>query len=500
MTEPNADISLIPLPQKMEPKTGRLRVPSNLRIRVEGGSTEQLHPTVSLLGQWLSQKDASIQWQATHEEAEIQLVLQPGPSSEAYRLEIRPDGVILTGSETGWVRGVAALTVLLEEGGWPCCVIEDAPRFSWRGMHLDVCRHYYPVDRIKRLLDLIALHRMNTFHWHLTDDQGWRLASKAYPALTQVSAWRDRDGQAYGGYYTAEEVAEVLRYAQQRHIEVVPEIEMPGHAMAALAAFPELSCHGGPFEVANTCGIFDDVYCAGKPATFEFLETILGEVVELFPGRYVHIGGDECPKTRWKDCPDCQAQMKTQGLQDEDQLQSWLVSRMGDFLQAKGKRMLGWDEILEGGLPDSATVMSWRGIEGGLKAAQMGHDVVMSPTTHCYFDYRQSEEPEEPGNLGRIPIDTLYGYEPIPDALDAQSAHHILGVQGNIWTERMPTWKLVEYMILPRMCALSEVAWSPADQRDWKRFEQRLMGHLNTLKAMGYTYRHPERLHREFPL
>jgi len=500
MTEPTSDISLIPLPQKMEPKTGRLRVPSNLRIRVEGGSTEQLHPTVSLLGQWLSQKDASIQWQATHEEAEIQLVLQPGPSSEAYRLEIRPHGVILSGSETGWVRGVAALTVLLEEGGWPCCVIEDAPRFSWRGMHLDVCRHFYPVDRIKRLLDLIALHRMNTFHWHLTDDQGWRLASKAYPALTQVSAWRDRDGQAYGGYYTAEDVAEVLRYAEQRHIEVVPEIEMPGHAMAALAAFPELSCHGGPFEVANTCGIFDDVYCAGKPATFEFLETILAEVVELFPGRYVHIGGDECPKTRWKDCPDCQAQMKTQGLQDEDQLQSWLVSRMGDFLQAKGKRMLGWDEILEGGLPDSATVMSWRGIEGGLKAAQMGHDVVMSPTTHCYFDYRQSEEPEEPGNLGRIPIDTLYGYEPIPDALDAQSAHHILGVQGNIWTERMPTWKLVEYMILPRMCALSEVAWSPADQRDWKRFEQRLMGHLNTLKAMGYTYRHPERLHREFPL
>jgi len=367
-------------------------------------------------------------------------------------------------------------------------------------MHLDVCRHFYPIQKVKRLIDLIALHRMNTFHWHLTDDQGWRIAIDAFPQLSEISAWRDRDGEPYGGCYTKEEVRDVLAYAEERKIQVVPEIEMPGHALAALAAFPELSCAGGSFQVANTCGIFDDVYCAGKEKTFEFLEKVLEEVSQLFPGKYVHVGGDECPKTRWKECPDCQQRMQDEGLKTVDELQSWFITRAGRALQSMGKHLIGWDEILDGGLAPGALVMSWRGTEGGIAAARMGHEAIMTPTSHCYFDYRNSDEPEEPGNLGRISLETVYGYDPTPADLDASAKANILGVQANIWTERMPTWRLVEYMILPRLCALSEVAWSPSEVKDWTSFQARLEGHMKFLKEMDYTYRHPLRVKREFPL
>lgn len=491
--------SLIPLPQSFRKDEGRFNCKTTLTIAFETCSDAVSHAG-KLLEEWLKVRQPELTCEVLNGSSDIRFLEENSENEEAYTLTITPDQITIRGSQTGWVRAAAALVMLYDQGGWNACHIEDAPRFSWRGMHLDVCRHFYPVRLVKRLIDVMALHRMNTFHWHLTDDQGWRIDIKAFPPLSNISAWRDKDGETYGGYYTAEDIREVLAYAQERKIQVVPEIEMPGHALATLSAFPELSCAGGPFQVSNTCGIFDDVYCAGKEATFDFLEKVLEEVCELFPGPYIHVGGDECPKTRWKTCPDCRSRMKQEGLKDENELQSWFVSRMGRFLDSKGKHMIGWDEILEGGLPPTAIVMSWRGVAGGVEAARMGHDVIMSPTTHCYFDYRQSTEPEEPGNLGIIPIDTVYDYDPVPEELDAKAASRVLGVQANIWTERMPSWKLLEYMVLPRLCALSEVAWTSPKQKNWKHFEDRLNRHLGFLKAYGYTYRHPLRENREFPL
>lgn len=496
----NTDIpSIIPLPQRYRKGEGQFIWKNTLSI---GHSIFQNNETsaATLLAGWLTARRPETPCQIISGPSDIRFVPCDEMKEEAYRLEITTEGITITGTETGWIRGAAAFVMLLEGDHWPVFSIADEPRFAWRGMHLDVCRHFYPVQLVKRLIDLIALHRMNIFHWHLTDDQGWRIAIDAYPQLSEISAWRDRDDKPYGGCYSAEDVEEILAYAEERKIQVVPEIEMPGHARAALTAFPSLSCTGGPFTVPITCGIFDDVYCAGKEKTFEFLENVLAEIARLFPGKFIHVGGDECPKIRWKDCPDCQKRMLDEGLKNEDELQSWFITRIGRNLQSMGKHMIGWDEILEGGLPPSAVVMSWRGIEGGIEAARMGHDVIMSPTSHCYFDYRQSDEPEEPGNLGRIPLQTVYDYNPIPAELDTNAAAKILGVQANIWTERMPTWKLVEYMTLPRLCALAEVAWSPAESKNWECFQTRLNKHLNFLKEMGYTYRHPLREHREFPL
>lgn len=492
--------SLIPAPTSYQPGAGYFKVGPVLKIAVPP-SDSQRPGVAGVLSNWLRRRRSGLRCEIAPSAsgADIQFRLD-AIAEEAYRLEIRPEGITITGTETGWVRGAAALTVLLGEDGWPVSVIDDSPRFGWRGMHLDVCRHFYPVRQVKRLIDLIALHRMNVFHWHLTDDQGWRLASEAFPQLARISAWRDRDGERYGGYYSREDVQEILDYAEARKILVVPEIEMPGHARAVLAAFPELSCAGGPFDVANTCGIFEDVFCAGKEKTFAFLEKVLAEVAQLFPGRFVHVGGDECPKNRWKECPDCQRRMKDEGLKNENALQSWFITRAGKFLKSLGKDIIGWDEILDGGIPPGAVVMSWRGVEGGTAAAKMGHEAIMSPTGHCYFDYKNSTEIEEPGNLGVIPLETVYAYEPLPEELDAESKSKILGLQGNIWTERIPTWKLLEYMILPRMCALSEVAWSPSEKKNWADFQSRLSDHLTFLREMGFMYRHPERAHREFPL
>ncbi len=495
----NLKPALIPAPESYEQGEGIFHIQTTLRIGIPP-SNSQRPGVAGLLADWLQRRTKNLRCEITDTEPDVQFQLESNDSPEAYRLEITPSGVLIAGSETGWVRGAAALTVLLGDEGWPVCKIQDAPRFRWRGMHLDVCRHFFPVRQVKRLIDLIALHRMNVFHWHLTDDQGWRLALDSIPQLAQISAWRDRDGERYGGYYTKEDVREILDYAEARKVLVVPEIEMPGHARAVLAAFPELSCAGGPFEVANTCGIFEDVYCAGKEKTFEFLEKVLAEVAQLFPGRFVHVGGDECPKTRWKECPDCQRRMKEQGLQNAEELQSWFITRAGKFLKALGKDIIGWDEILEGGIPPGAVVMSWRGVEGGVATAKMGHEAIMSPTGACYFDYKNSTEPEEPGNLGVIPLDAVYNYDPLTKDLDEDSKSKILGVQANIWTERIPTWKLLEYMILPRMCALSEVAWSQQEHKNWDCFQNRLEAHLIFIKQMGFTYRHPLRDHREFPL
>jgi hexosaminidase len=373
----------------------------------------------------------------------------------------------------------------------PALMIEDVPRFAWRGMHLDVSRHFFPKEFVEEYLDILAAHKINVFHWHLTDDQGWRIEIKKYPRLTEVGAWRvdreEKDWRArdrqrpgekasYGGFYTQDDVREVVDYARQRCIAVLPEIEMPAHSLAALAAYPEYSCTGGPFTVPPG-SIWPDtvIFCAGNDRTFEFIENVLNEVIELFPGAYVHIGGDEADKTIWKHCPRCQARIKSEGLKDESELQSYFVKRVGKYIISRGRRLIGWDEILEGGLAPEATVMSWRGVDGGVTAARAGHDVVMSPTSHCYFDYYQAQ-PEDEGLAigGYLPAKTVYAFEPVPDSLTPEQAKHVLGGQANLWTEYVPTPTYAEYMLLPRLSALAEALWSPKEIRNWDDFSPRL--------------------------
>lgn len=376
----------------------------------------------------------------------------------------------------------------------PCVKIEDKPRFSWRGVHLDVGRHFFPVDCIKKYLDIMAKYKMNVFHWHLTEDQGWRIEIQKYPRLIEVGAWRKEtmdDGQPHGGFYTPEEIREVVSYARQRFINIVPEIEMPGHCQAALAAYPELSCSGGPFKVGTEWGVIYDVYCAGNEKTFAFLEDVLSEVIDLFPGPFIHIGGDEVPKLRWQNCVKCQERIKQEGLANEAELQSYFIRRIEKFLNARGRRLIGWDEILEGGLAPNAAVMSWRGTAGGIEAAKSGHDVVMTPTSHCYFDYYQGKYDEPKAIGGFLPIDRVYAYEPIPAELSAEEAKHILGAQANMWTEYIPVFEQVEYMLLPRLLALSEVVWSRRDLRQWADFVRRLVVHYERLAAMGVNFRLP---------
>lgn len=383
----------------------------------------------------------------------------------------------------------------------PAVLIKDRPRFPWRGLMLDTGRHMFPLAFIKRFIDLMAMHKMNVFHWHLTDDQGWRIEIKKYPGLTETGAWRAAspvqgemekpDGNRYGGFYTREQVREIVSYAANRFIKVVPEIEMPGHALAALASYPELGCTGGPYAVRTSWGIASDVFCAGNDQTFAFLEDVLSEVIELFPGEFIHIGGDECPKERWKACPKCQAAIREHGLKDEEQLQSYFIQRMERFLNAHNRRMIGWDEILEGGLAPNATVMSWRGMEGGLKAVQAGHDVVMSPTSHCYLDYPQSQEldKELPEWMDYISLEKAYHFEPVPGSLARAQAVHVLGGQGNLWTEYVPTERRAEYMVYPRAAALAECLWSAPASRDFEDFLKRLeTGLLPRLEKMGVNF------------
>ena len=432
---------------------------------------------------------------------------------EGYKLEVNRKKISLeAASPAGLFYGVQSLLQLLptkvmdQEAGSlavPCVKITDVPRFPYRGMHLDVGRHFFPISFIKKYIDLLALHKFNTFHWHLTEDQGWRIEIKKYPKLTEIGSvrkeslvghYRDQphqfDGTPYGGFYTQEEVKEIVAYAQSRYVTIIPEIEMPGHSRGALAAYPELSCTGGPHEVAVLWGVHEDVYCAGNDQVFAFLEDVLTEVITLFPGTYIHIGGDECPKARWEVCDKCQARIQAEGLKDEHELQSYFIRRIEKFLLSKGRRIVGWDEILEGGLAPEATVMSWRGMEGGIEAAKQGHDVIMTPTSHCYFDYYQGDKETEPLAIGGLtPLDKVYAFEPVPAELTPEEARHILGAQGNVWTEYIKTPEYAEYMSVPRMSALAEVVWSPQEARDWEDFQQRLQRLFLGLDAMGVNYR-----------
>lgn len=417
--------------------------------------------------------------------------------AEGYRLDVNSSGVrIIAPQPNGLFYGVQTLRQLRigENGGRFAQVgIVDQPRYAWRGLHLDVCRHFMPLEFVKKYIDLLAMHKLNVFHWHLTEDQGWRLEIKKHPRLTEFAAWRMENGEKYGGFYTQDEVREVLAYARQRFVTVLPEIEMPGHAYAALAAYPQLSCTGGPFEITSKPGVYEDVFCAGNEETFTFLQDVLAEVCDLFPSAYIHVGGDECPKKRWQACPKCQARMQAEGLADEHALQSYFIHRMEKFLNARGKRLIGWDEILEGGLAPDATVMSWRGTKGGVQAAREGHDVIMCPSSHCYFDFRQSDQPGERGADWGPPVDLakVYSYEPMPEELSEAEARHVLGAQANVWTERIHTPADVEYMVYPRACALAEVLWTNPPRRSWDDFQRRLPDHLKRLDALDVNYRRP---------
>ncbi len=379
--------------------------------------------------------------------------------------------------------------------------IKDAPRFVYRGMHLDVSRHMFSVDFIKKYIDMMAMLKLNTFHWHLTDDQDWRIEIKQYPELQKVAAYRDEtlighyndtpqkfDGKKYGGFYTQDEVKDVVAYASERQVTVIPEIEMPGHSQAAIAAYPNLGCTGKNIKVATKWGVFEDIYCP-KEETFTFLENVLDEVMPLFPGEYIHIGGDEAPKTRWKACEHCQELIKKEGLKDEHGLQSYFIARMEKYINSKGKSIIGWDEILEGGLAPNATVMSWRGIEGAVEAAKSGHDVIMTPTSHAYFDYYQSEGENEPLAIGGyLPLKKVYNFKPIPKELNAEEAKHVLGAQGNLWTEYISTPEHLEYMVFPRIIAMAEVNWSNPRKRDYQDFAYRLSHFHKRLDALGINY------------
>jgi hexosaminidase len=367
-------------------------------------------------------------------------------------------------------------------------------------MHLDVGRHLFSVEFIKKYIDALAMLKFNTFHWHLTEDQGWRIEIKKYPKLNTIAAYRDStlaghytdrprkyDKTRYGGYYTQEQVKDIVNYALEREITIIPEIEMPGHSKAAIAAYPELGCTGENVNVATLWGVFEDIYCS-KEETFNFLEDVIDEVAELFPGEYIHIGGDEAPKTNWEKCKNCQSVIKRENLKDEHELQSYFITRMEKYINSKGKKIIGWDEILEGGLAPNATVMSWRGTSGGIKAANMKHDVIMTPNATCYLDHYQSKDTNEPLAIGGYtPLEEIFNYEPIPEELDSESSKYIIGAQGNVWTEYMSTSEYVEYMVFPRIFALSEVVWSK-NKSNFEEFTSRVTSFFDRLDKLNINY------------
>ena len=443
------------------------------------------------------------------------IVLQLGLANdnpEAYQLKVDASQVVISSSsEAGVFYGIQTLrkAVDVAEGSnveLPAVEIKDQPRFGYRGMMLDVGRHFFSMDEIKTYIDMMALHNINRFHWHLSEDQGWRIEIKKYPKLTEIGSMRKEtvighnsgkyDGKPYGGFYTQEQAKEIVAYAAERYITVIPEIDLPGHMQAALAAYPELGCTGGPYEVWTQWGVSDNVLCAGNDQTIQFIKDVLAEIVEIFPSEYIHVGGDECPKVKWSTCPKCQARIKALGLKSdnkhtkEERLQSYVIHEAEEFLNSKGRKMIGWDETLEGGLAPNATVMSWRGEAGGIEAAKQHHDVVMTPNTYLYFDYYQSKDTEtEPMAIGGyLPIERVYSYEPMPKSLSPEEQKYIVGVQANLWTEYIPDFKQVQYMVLPRMAALCESQWCAPEKKNYEAFLQRVSRLVNIYAKNGWNY------------
>jgi len=503
------EISIIPKPLQIEKSPGSFAIAPSTQILIPANDKNAELAARYLADRLKKATGFEIPIKNSSDPPPLQAIVfkgvyNPAQSPEEYRLTVATDLLTIEATQAqGFFYGAQTLLQLVPADVYsgkplriitllvPCLKITDRPRFSWRGMMLDVSRHFFPKDFIKDYIDILAMHKMNTFHWHLTDDQGWRIEIKKYPKLTEVGAWRvdreskdwnsrepQKEGEAatYGGFYTQDDIREIVEYARSRFITVVPEIEMPGHCTAALASYPQYSCTGGPFTVLPG-GVWPikDVYCPGNEETFEFLQNVLSEVIALFPSPFIHIGGDEVDKSTWKKCPKCQARIAAEGLKNEEELQSYFIRRVEKFLNANGKRLIGWDEILEGGLAPNATVMSWRGMEGGIAAAKSGHDCVMTPTSYCYFDYYQGDPGlEPPGIGGNLPLGKVYSFEPVPKDLTPEEAAHILGAQANLWTEYVPTPAHAQYMTVPRIAAIAEVGWSEKELRNWDDFLTRL--------------------------
>ena len=530
----NNTVSIIPQPVTLQMGNGKFSISKNTVIAVSDEEDKKAaHFFNSFLKEVYGFKlDIDKQEGKDYIRLSTKKFIQ-APEKDAYRLNVSSEGVVIEGDTyAGTFYGIQTLIQLLPAYDIrslvdgkdikvssliiPYVTIEDYPRFNYRGLHLDVARHFSPVSYIKKYIDYIALHKMNYFHWHLTDDQGWRIEVKRYPKLKEIAAYRNgtivgrypgtaNDNIKYGGYYTQEEIREVVAYAANRHITVIPEIEMPGHSSAAIAAYPELSCFpeketnipSHPSEaskkmtgkkVQETWSIFEDIFCAGKENTFEFLQNVIDEVLSLFPSQYIHIGGDEAPKTHWKQCPDCQKRIKDHKLKDEHELQSYFIQRMETYLNSKGRTLIGWDEILDGGLAPNAVVMSWRGETGGIAAARQNHYVIMTPGSHVYFDYSQSRNEDSVVIGGYTPIEKVYSYEPIPKELNAEQSKFVLGAQANLWTEYIKYPSKVEYKLFPRLSALSEVLWTPKAMRNWGKFEKRLQTQFRRYELWDANY------------
>jgi hexosaminidase len=508
-------LAIIPQPNHIEVKAGNFKLSANALQNLKGFKTQPA--TISQFAkQVLSQvkKGTSVD-----KNQKLDLSLQPSANiaQDGYHLSINNNGIqIISSNERGVFYGLQTLSQIItgaKDNALPFVEIKDEPRYKYRGLMLDVGRHFFPMEFIKAYIDVMAAYKLNYFHWHLTEDQGWRIEIKKYPKLASIASGRNGtllnhlkdsvhiyDNTPYKGYYTQEEVKEIVRYAASRYITVIPEIELPGHSLAALSAYPEFGCgdNPGPYQAAMKWGIFDDVYCAGKESTFTFLQDILDEVMALFPATYIHIGGDECPKTKWKTCKYCQKRIKDNKLKDEHELQSYYVQRIEKYVNAKGRKIIGWDEILEGGLAPNATVMGWRGVKGGIAAATQGHEVIMVPSSHLYFDHREAVSDEEPLTISYGPtrhssLKNVYSFNPSIDTLSADKQKFIIGVQANLWTEYIKTPAKAWYHLFPRIYGLAEIAWTKLEKKDWDSFSKiRVPQHLAIYDKTGEMYRVPE--------
>lgn len=510
----NNSISIIPLPNNITIGKGYFTLNNLTTINYTTAESKKL----ALLLQEYLQVQYNLNIKITEKATTncIQFITNKKTNNEAYDLVISTNKIEIIGYDAGLFYGYQSLLQLLpvtiknKEILLPIVTIKDTPRFEYRGMHLDVCRHMFPLSFLKKYIDILASYKLNVFHWHLTDDQGWRLEIKKYPKLTSIGAYRNQtlignyrtvgeyDNTAYGGFYTQEQAKELVAYARERFVTIIPEIEMPGHALAALAAYPTLGCGDKTtnFQTAQTWGVFDDVFCAGKEETFELLQNVIDEVIEIFPSKYIHIGGDECPKTKWKTCSSCQKRIKDNNLKDEHELQSYFIQRMEKYINNKGRKIIGWDEILEGGLAANATVMSWRGDAGGIAAANQNHDVIMTPASYgLYFDHKQgADRNREPLSIGGLStLEKVYLSNPIPAVLEPTKHKFIKGVQANVWTEYIATTNKVEFTIYPRIFALAEIAWTSQEHKNWTNFSQtRVANHLAKLDKTNTFYRVPE--------
>ncbi|MBR3088721.1 MAG: beta-N-acetylhexosaminidase [Prevotella sp.] len=510
-----ADFNTVPLPRQCVAQKGKPFALSSAQSIVCNGDADMMR-VAHFLSDYISQATGLSLPVTTGKASKNTIVLQTDKkmtAKEGYRITANEKLLKIEGlTANGLFYGVQTLRKALPiaeaaEVDIPAVVVTDEPRFPYRGMHLDVSRHFFGVDFVKRYLDMLALHHINTFHFHLTDDQGWRVEIKRYPRLTEVGAWRRRtvvgrntglyDYQRYGGFYTQDEIRDIVAYARDRFITVIPEIDMPGHMEAVLAAYPDLGCTGGPYEVEPNWGVFDDILCAGKEKTFELVEGVLDELIALFPSEYVHIGGDEAPRTRWKTCQLCQQRIASEGLRGdgkhsaEDRLQGYFMKRVEKFLNSRGRKAIGWDELLDCDVEKSTTIMSWRGIEGGLAASEMGHDVIMAPTSFFYFDYYQTPEDYWSKPLligGYVPLEKVYSFEPAPETLTEAAKKHIIGVQANLWTEYIYATEFVEFQVLPRMGALAEVQWVLPEQKDYDAFKTREQRLTRVYDMEGYKY------------